>query len=207
MTLLRDVGDLADLEDCQPLHNTRIWNKSVSTIKHIHLRITHKRLSLKYDKVTADAAIKLCIAEVQKEQILGQLEEAPLATYRLPEQPMLLSEVLNLLSEFSQAEKRAIIFAMATDMHIRQVILMKRADLDEKYQPFVANLLRSVPPHIQCQYVFWKFTREGAASPLMGLESRFMDRTKLTWSRFVELTDNLILYLAPDKQELASALL
>lgn len=207
MTILKNVGDIAGLSVCEPLSRTKIWESNVSelTLKQIHL--AYERVKLDKGAKIAKEAFGVAQNEVIKAQMFGDVGRNEFSVFRMPESPTLFSDVIRMLGKFTIAEKRAIIYASANEIHIREAATIKWGEEPPSISPFITNLLRILPRHITCRNLFWRYKEDGSVEPLSHIEAKFMSTTGKTWSEFVNSTSRVIITSCDPEFEINSALL
>ena len=207
MIKLKNVGDISSLGVCSPLSETKIWECDIEAITHKTVRLAYERVKLNHGSSVAHECFSVSQNETIKAQMFGDIGRNEFSTFRLPESPTLFSDVLRTLEKFTIGEKRAIIYAIANEIHIRQAANLLWGEQPSSVSPFITNLLRILPRHITCRNLFWRYNEDGSVEPLKGIESKFMSKTGKTWGDFVKSTDRIVLATCEPELEINSALL
>lgn len=199
--LLRDIGSVASIPHIDQIP---LVERDHTTVSSMEFLLAHTTLKTATDLETADTVFEFILDEIRMATLLGEIEDSRLAKCKVPYKPLLLSKFLDMMEPFVQSERQAILFALATETHLRDVVMNSRKSVAKTaWEPFVAMLLRAVTPHIYSPYLFWKLAENGEAVPLLDLEVRWEDITGKDWDDFQASFGEIILYMPPDNDELA----
>ena len=88
-----------------------------------------------------------------------------------PKQRITINELTDWLKETTVVRRRALLFALETDMPIQGVINLTWKELHslKGLSQFAVDLANSNPRHLRIGYVFWETMQNNAAGPLFGL--------------------------------------
>lgn len=196
MPALKDIGNIQNLLQNSPLSTSKLWFTDVENIHPVQIIAFIQRMKHEGYELEATHNVELALNEIMRAVVRGEIRANRLARMRLPQKPVTLGDVKRMLSNFSLIRRKAILFALEADMQLEDVVLLRwKYCKVENFDGPAGELIRSLPRHITCDFVFWEYNRNAIGTPLFGLVDQFNDLAcKLSWDDFKQLYARAVPY-------------
>ena len=163
------VREMKGVSETYLLAQSPLWNREVDKILPLDLDAfirSHYGTTNYYRAIREVEAMYASWNE-------GQCGENPhLVRYTAaPRQRITINELVDWLKETTTVRRRALLFALESDLSIQSVINLTWKDMQalKGLSQFALQIANSNPRHLRIGYVFWETMQNNAAGPLFGL--------------------------------------
>ncbi|WP_199153511.1 hypothetical protein [Chromobacterium sp. ASV23] len=168
--------------DCQSLavlNKSKLWQLDTSKLTTINLISFIKQAAIDGFEYEARQDVLILLERMLDKMVAGTIPYNPIVTYDPAQprrQPRLLGEYCTDLIELSIPRRRAILFALETDLDLSLddvVELSWRAAAEAATTEASRRIVMGLPRHLRLPYAFWEWMDHARAMPLVGLQASF----------------------------------
>lgn len=195
--LLSELGNMQTNDSCALLRGHAIWNQEVENISQVQLLAAYQKLKLNYGSEKAATVLKEASIEAIGEFLNGNIKVCSIIDFDPYEKRLTSNEIESIINSFDVYSKRAILFALYSNMNLVEVVELKHGEfekrrdvINESYSEGVDYILKTQPRHIFSKYVFWRVNYADVPVPLTTLPQEIKSASKLSWSKFSNQVKN-----------------
>lgn len=178
MPTLAQLGHLPTLLPDSLLSSSKLWQREVKTLKPLDLALfirLHKGTSNYLKALREVEQLKNVVMQAHIDDALPE-DTLVLLGHDTPREQFTSGDLVEWLETTTLARRRALLFALETDLDPREVIELTWKDLRKLNMTSLAlELVRATVRHIRLPYVFWDTMPNGAAAPLFGLHETALE--------------------------------
>ena len=186
MTSIAKMRDVAQLPEDAPLRQSKFWNQSVESVNPQQVMAFVKRMETKGlgDRAKDDVVVLLDM--IRKCVASGDITSAKLETFQLKSKTICIARIRQELSALTIDRRDAVLFAIASEMTLDEVALLRWQDVDFNILDTRAReLVQYRPRHINTNLVFWEYVGKRLTS-MLNLNDQFEKATNKTMRDYAE---------------------
>ena len=192
MTAMKNIGTLGSEAINTPLANSKLWERDVETISPEEIYAFIQRHKMIGNEGAARHSVDVLLSELKKSIAKREITGCKIDRLSAFDVRLSLSDISKLLHQMSRVKVLATLFALETDVDLKDITLLRwsqlnKMQLSERAKEVVTYLVR----HIRTDLVFWEYD-SGRISPLFSFEAYVESVTGYEWGGLQAAYDSRI---------------